>query len=252
MRAAAGRGEGRREPGEDLLFRLTETLCGLSCMEDQAGRAFFASVLSDHLELRVELRGTKRREDVIALVRAALGVPSGERQLVTVVRVFEGESIATGIEHLLVEAGTTHPPPAPPGPLTTRDLRSALALLEAVEEQLPGTGLGRWRFPWTTSIPIGTSTNPSLPNGSTPTRPPPGRRRSTTHWAFSAGGRPAKSTKPGDPATALDGYAEDLARDPADPQALSGWIVARAVLDPGRSTRRPLARPELLRPRPGG
>ncbi|MDG9726967.1 aKG-HExxH-type peptide beta-hydroxylase [Streptomyces sp. DH41] len=56
----------------------------------------------------------------------------------------------------------------------------------------------------------------------------------------------------GDPATALDGYAKDLARDPADPHALSGWIVARAVLDPGHSTRRPLARPELLRPRPGG
>ncbi|MGC9496295.1 aKG-HExxH-type peptide beta-hydroxylase [Streptomyces sp. WG7] len=56
----------------------------------------------------------------------------------------------------------------------------------------------------------------------------------------------------GDPATALDGYAKDLARDPADPHALSGWIVARAVLEPGRSTRRPLARPELLLPRPGG
>ncbi|MFH9734160.1 aKG-HExxH-type peptide beta-hydroxylase [Streptomyces sp. NPDC017260] len=56
----------------------------------------------------------------------------------------------------------------------------------------------------------------------------------------------------GDPATALDGYAKDLARDPADPHALSGWIVARAVLDPGHSTRRPLARPELLRTRPGG
>ncbi|MGC9437359.1 aKG-HExxH-type peptide beta-hydroxylase [Streptomyces sp. WG5] len=52
----------------------------------------------------------------------------------------------------------------------------------------------------------------------------------------------------GDPATALDGYAKELARDPADPHALSGWIVARAVLEPGRSTRRPLARPELLLP----
>ncbi|WP_328563224.1 aKG-HExxH-type peptide beta-hydroxylase [Streptomyces coelicoflavus] len=55
----------------------------------------------------------------------------------------------------------------------------------------------------------------------------------------------------GDPATALDGYAKDLARDAADPRALSGWIVARAVLDPGHSTRRPLARPESLLPRPG-
>ncbi|MFE1013422.1 HEXXH motif-containing putative peptide modification protein [Streptomyces sp. NPDC058794] len=56
----------------------------------------------------------------------------------------------------------------------------------------------------------------------------------------------------GDPATALDGYAKDLAHDPADPHALSGWIVARAALDPGHTTRRPLARPELVRPRPGG
>ncbi|MFB7085393.1 HEXXH motif-containing putative peptide modification protein [Streptomyces sp. NPDC056296] len=56
----------------------------------------------------------------------------------------------------------------------------------------------------------------------------------------------------GDPATALDGYAKDLARDPADPGALSGWIVARAILEPGHAARRPLARPELLQPRPGG
>ncbi|XKK62558.1 HEXXH motif domain-containing protein [Streptomyces sp. ARC32] len=55
----------------------------------------------------------------------------------------------------------------------------------------------------------------------------------------------------GDPAAALDGYAADLARDATDPRALSGWIVARAVMDPGRSARRPLARPELLLPRPG-
>ncbi|MFD4348853.1 HEXXH motif-containing putative peptide modification protein [Streptomyces coelicoflavus] len=55
----------------------------------------------------------------------------------------------------------------------------------------------------------------------------------------------------GDPAAALDGYAADLARDTTDPRALSGWIVARAVLDPGGSARRPLARPELLLPRPG-
>ncbi|CAM5651414.1 hypothetical protein SVIOM342S_08084 [Streptomyces violaceorubidus] len=54
-----------------------------------------------------------------------------------------------------------------------------------------------------------------------------------------------------DPATALDGYASQLARDPADPHALSGWIVARASLAPGHRTRRPLARPESLLPRPG-
>ncbi|MFE9171209.1 HEXXH motif-containing putative peptide modification protein [Streptomyces kebangsaanensis] len=54
----------------------------------------------------------------------------------------------------------------------------------------------------------------------------------------------------GDPATALAGYADALARDPAEPHALAGWIVARAVLGPGRAARRMLARPELPRPLP--
>ncbi|GHB19251.1 HEXXH motif domain-containing protein [Streptomyces viridiviolaceus] len=56
----------------------------------------------------------------------------------------------------------------------------------------------------------------------------------------------------GDPATALDGYERALARDPADARARSGWIVARAALNPGPSTRRLLARPELFQPQRGG
>ncbi|MER6323761.1 HEXXH motif domain-containing protein [Streptomyces coelicoflavus] len=86
-------------------------------------------------------------------------------------------------------------------------------------------------------------------------RPDRGFWSDTRTHAFAL--RPAAPRTPdehlaaGDPATALDGYAKDLARDATDPRALSGWIVARAVLDPGRSTRRPLARPELLLPRPG-
>lgn len=54
----------------------------------------------------------------------------------------------------------------------------------------------------------------------------------------------------GDPATALAGYAELLANDPADPHTLAGWIVARAAVDPTRATRRLLARPEQLQPQP--
>ncbi|MEU7059785.1 HEXXH motif domain-containing protein [Streptomyces sp. NPDC046197] len=54
----------------------------------------------------------------------------------------------------------------------------------------------------------------------------------------------------GDPAAALAGYAEALADDPSGPHALAGWIVARSVLEPGRETRRMLARPELLQPLP--
>ncbi|MFH8655292.1 HEXXH motif domain-containing protein [Streptomyces afghaniensis] len=56
----------------------------------------------------------------------------------------------------------------------------------------------------------------------------------------------------GDAAAALARYAELLAADPAEPHALAGWIVARAVLEPGRATRRMLARPELLQPLPSG
>ncbi|CAM5372687.1 aKG-HExxH-type peptide beta-hydroxylase [Streptomyces purpurascens] len=56
----------------------------------------------------------------------------------------------------------------------------------------------------------------------------------------------------GDAAAALARYADRLATDPAEPHALAGWIVARAVLEPGRTTRRMLARPELLQPLPSG
>ncbi|MFJ4978505.1 hypothetical protein ACIP6X_24715 [Streptomyces coeruleorubidus] len=63
---------------------------------------------------------------------------------------------------------------------------------------------------------------------------------------------PTKHLAAGDAAAALDRYAGQLAADPAEPDALAGWIVARAVLDPGRETRRMLARPELLQPLPSG
>ncbi|MEU0243987.1 HEXXH motif domain-containing protein [Streptomyces sp. NPDC006235] len=56
----------------------------------------------------------------------------------------------------------------------------------------------------------------------------------------------------GDATAALARYAGQLAADPAEPHALAGWIVARAALDPGRETRRMLARPELLQPLPSG
>jgi HEXXH motif-containing protein len=55
-----------------------------------------------------------------------------------------------------------------------------------------------------------------------------------------------------DPATALAHYADALADHPSDPHLLAGWIVARAAKDPGPTTRRLLARPELLQPQPSG
>ncbi|MFG2881487.1 HEXXH motif domain-containing protein [Streptomyces sp. NPDC048297] len=55
----------------------------------------------------------------------------------------------------------------------------------------------------------------------------------------------------GRPAAALARYEDALADDPAEPHTLAGWIVARATLAPGRTARRILARPELLRPSGG-
>ncbi|WP_333762451.1 VMAP-C domain-containing protein [Streptomyces sp. IBSBF 2390] len=143
METAAGLGEFGRLPGSELLFRLTEALCELSCLEDQAGRAFFAGVLSDHLDVHIDLRGTKQREDVIVLVRTALNVQAGARVLVDVVRVFEGVAAAARIEDL-VRPGDNPPAEASlrvPGPLTDRDVDSALALLDAVEGKLSAGGL---------------------------------------------------------------------------------------------------------------
>ncbi|MFC8823003.1 aKG-HExxH-type peptide beta-hydroxylase [Streptomyces rochei] len=97
---------------------------------------------------------------------------------------------------------------------------------------------------------------PAAPDGTLRFRPDRGFWPDTRTHAFAV--RPAaprtadEHLAAGDPASALDGYAKDLAQDPADPHALSGWIVARAALDPGRATRRALTRPELHRPEPPG
>lgn len=142
METAAGLGEFGRTPGRDLLFRLTEALCALSCLEDQPGRTYFAGLLSEELNHRVDVRGTKQREDIIALVRAALSVTGGERVLVDVVRVFEGALVAARIEQLLAPV-VAHPGWGRPlsGPLTEDDVESALALLTAAEPTLSEIGV---------------------------------------------------------------------------------------------------------------
>ncbi|GAA2306678.1 hypothetical protein GCM10010234_57760 [Streptomyces hawaiiensis] len=142
METAAGLREFGRTPEGSLLLRLTEALCELSCVEDQPGRVFFAGVLSDQLNLHVDLRGTRQREDVIALVRAALSVPEGERVLVDVVRLFEGAAVASDFERLLTPGGHPVEGASPlSGPLTRHDTEAALALLDAVKGQLPGAAL---------------------------------------------------------------------------------------------------------------
>ncbi|MER7181758.1 hypothetical protein ABT404_20130 [Streptomyces hyaluromycini] len=141
METAAGLGEIGRAPGRDLLFHLTEALCRLSCLEDQASRVDFARMLSDELHVRVDLRGRRQREDVIALARAAVKAPEGDRVLIDVVAVFEGSEAAADLERLLVTLGWASLAPPLPGPLTQRDMESALTLLDAVEGKLSGTRL---------------------------------------------------------------------------------------------------------------
>ncbi|MFG2511312.1 hypothetical protein [Streptomyces sp. NPDC048584] len=139
METASGWDGVGRAPGRDLLFRLTEALCGLSCLEDQAGRSYFAGMLSEELNQHVDLRGAKLREDVVALVRAALSVREGEHILVDVVRVFEGAPAATAFEELL-GPGETHTDPLP-GPVDHQDLDTACALLRTVQGALPAGAL---------------------------------------------------------------------------------------------------------------
>ncbi|XUL91740.1 effector-associated domain 2-containing protein [Streptomyces galilaeus] len=142
MESAAGLSEFGRAPGRELLFRLTEALCELSCLEDQAGRTYFATLLAEQLNQRVDLRGVKQREDVIAMARAALSVVAGERILVDVVRVFEGASVAGRFEQLLASPAVSSGIASPLfGPLTEDDVSSALALLNAAETRLSEIGL---------------------------------------------------------------------------------------------------------------
>ncbi|GHH92024.1 caspase, EACC1-associated type [Streptomyces capillispiralis] len=103
------------DPGPDsaargpwLLLRLTEAMCALSCMRDPQERLLFASVLGEELGRRIDLRGTRMREDVVALVRAALQVPQGEEALVLAVRILEGDPAAEDIARLI--DGTGRPP----------------------------------------------------------------------------------------------------------------------------------------------
>ncbi|MFI1419988.1 caspase family protein [Streptomyces sp. NPDC020731] len=84
-----------------LLWELVDALCALSCMEDPQGRVQFATLLGEQFGRPVDLRGIRLREDVVGIVRTALGVPHGERQLVSVVRVFEGTQAGDHVERLI-------------------------------------------------------------------------------------------------------------------------------------------------------
>jgi hypothetical protein len=128
--------------GLALLSGLTEALGALPCLEDAPGRRMFAEVLAQQLGVGIDLRGTKPREDVVSLVRAALSVPGGERVLVSVVEVFEGTAAADEMDRLIDPvAGPADPAPHWYGPLSPRDVATARALLDEVVDELPWRGL---------------------------------------------------------------------------------------------------------------
>ncbi|WP_308406678.1 SAV_2336 N-terminal domain-related protein [Streptomyces sp. AC555_RSS877] len=114
----------------DLLYRLTNALVELGCMEDRESRLQFAALLGDQLGLSVDLRGVKQREDIIALVQTALDVAGGEHVLLAVVRICEGPLAATELEQLLMpRGGVGRWEAGPSGPLSHEETNSALALL---------------------------------------------------------------------------------------------------------------------------
>lgn len=101
LRSAGTPPVGTSLPEPSLPLELVEALCELSCMEDGQGRVRFAMLLGDQIGRTVDLRGVRLREDVVGIVRAALGVPRGERELVAAVRAFEGPQAGDHVERLI-------------------------------------------------------------------------------------------------------------------------------------------------------
>ncbi|WP_417851946.1 effector-associated domain 2-containing protein [Streptomyces lutosisoli] len=92
------------------MLRLTDAMCELACVEEPQGRVMIAEVLGEQLDRPITLRGLRLREDVVALVRAALDAPGGERILVGLVQVFEGNAAARELEPLIAPFSTSDPP----------------------------------------------------------------------------------------------------------------------------------------------
>lgn len=105
------------------------------------GRNLFASVLSDQLGVRVDLRGVKLREDVVALARTALNEPDGKLVLIDVVGICQGSQEADELRRLLFSEAEIAFTALLPGPLAQADLRSALSLLDGVKGHLSGVRL---------------------------------------------------------------------------------------------------------------
>ncbi|MGW0494326.1 VMAP-C domain-containing protein [Streptomyces sp. NPDC003007] len=188
----SGRGDGLR-----LLLGLTNALCGLGCMEDAQGRLHFGVVLGDLLGRQIDLRGVKLREDVVLLVRAALNMPGGERVLVEVVRILEGDLAGDELDQLLAPA----PPPALRGPLTRDDETGARALL--AQGDLPAARLRDALVEELNGL--------DLPTGLTPEQ----LLAHVLDWNVQPDGLP--------PAVLLVDHAARLAATPTHRAALAGW-----------------------------
>ncbi|MFF6815038.1 SAV_2336 N-terminal domain-related protein [Streptomyces sp. NPDC012403] len=149
---------GGRAAGLKLLSRLTDALCELECLADAPGRVRFAQVLGDQLGRSIDVRGVRLREDVVALVRAALSSAGGERALVAMVEIFEGAEAASALRPLLAGAETRTPAQSVvggagqgprsdsfgtplPGPLSHEQVGSARTLLGELAEGLSGREL---------------------------------------------------------------------------------------------------------------
>lgn len=123
----------------ELLSRLTTALCELGCMEDAQGRVQFATVLGEQMARTVDVRGVRLREDVVAMVRAALNAEGGERVLVKVVELFEGPAPAEELDRLLAPAAPAGA--ALPGPLSGHDTATAHVLLAEAKGEVSASRL---------------------------------------------------------------------------------------------------------------
>ncbi|MFE9171216.1 hypothetical protein ACFYNZ_17120 [Streptomyces kebangsaanensis] len=133
METGAEFGGPEGDPGQarglELLLRLTDALCEMACVEDAPARQQFAVVLGGQLHRQVDLRGVRLREDVAALVHAALSVGLGEHVLVGVVHLLEGAAAAKELERLIASVTSVPAPGVLPGPLSREDERSARSAL---------------------------------------------------------------------------------------------------------------------------
>ncbi|MER8009674.1 SAV_2336 N-terminal domain-related protein [Streptomyces sp. NPDC094149] len=186
------------------LARLTDALSTMECMEDAAGRMQFADLLGELLGQPIQLRGTKQREDVVALLRTAMTVPGWARALVDVVRILDGPSAAAELGWL-DEASPMLPLSAI---LSTADETGARSLLRAATDDLSADALRE-----------------ALSNELNMIRPPGGLTPEQLFtWALNFNAQPDGLS----PAVLLMDCAAGLVQSSAHRSALIAWVDAWA------------------------